>query len=114
MLAAQAGRTPGAIAVVAGDATLTSAGLDERVNRIARLLLARGAAPERVVALALPRSADMVAALFAVLRTGAAYLPLELDHPAARLADMLADAEPACVLRSEERRVGKGCSSRLG
>ncbi|TQM69597.1 amino acid adenylation domain-containing protein [Actinomadura hallensis] len=101
MLAAQAARTPGATAVVAKDETLTYAELDERVNRIARLLLARGAAPERVVALALPRSADMVAALFAVLRTGAAYLPLELDHPAARLADMLADAEPACVLTTE-------------
>ncbi|HEY8481793.1 MAG TPA: amino acid adenylation domain-containing protein [Spirillospora sp.] len=98
MLAAQAARTPDAVAVVAGDRTLTYAELDERVNRLARLLLARGAAPERVVALALPRSADMVAALFAVLRTGAAYLPLELDHPVDRLAHMLADAGPACVL----------------
>ncbi|XRQ14395.1 amino acid adenylation domain-containing protein [Actinomadura welshii] len=98
MLAAQAARTPGEVAVVAGDETLTYAELDDRVNRLARLLLSRGAAPERVVALALPRSADMVAALFAVLRTGAAYLPLELDHPADRLAHMLADAEPTCVL----------------
>ncbi|TDB92303.1 non-ribosomal peptide synthetase [Actinomadura sp. 7K534] len=101
MLAAQAARTPDEVAVVAGDETLTYAGLDARVNRLARLLLARGAAPERVVALALPRSADMVAALFAVLRTGAAYLPLELDHPADRLAHMLADAAPACVLTTE-------------
>ncbi|MFC7728346.1 amino acid adenylation domain-containing protein [Actinomadura keratinilytica] len=98
MLAAQAARTPGAIALVAKDETLTYAELDARVNRLARLLLAHGAAPERVVALALPRSADMVAALFAVLRTGAAYLPLELDHPAERLARMLADAEPVCVV----------------
>ncbi|WP_207933320.1 non-ribosomal peptide synthetase [Actinomadura sp. GC306] len=101
MLAAQAARTPGETALVAGDETLTYAELDARVNRLARLLLSRGAAPERVVALALPRSADMVAALFAVLRTGAAYLPLELDHPADRLAHMLADAEPACVLTTE-------------
>ncbi|TDE35343.1 amino acid adenylation domain-containing protein [Actinomadura sp. 6K520] len=101
MLAAQAARTPGEVAVVAGDETLTYAELDAHVNRLARLLLSRGAAPERVVALALPRSADMVAALFAVLRTGAAYLPLELDHPADRLAHMLADAAPACVLTTE-------------
>ena len=65
--------------------TLTYAELDARINRMARLLLARGAGPERVVALGLPRSIDMVVALFAVLRTGAAYLPLELDYPADRL-----------------------------
>ncbi|WP_433331808.1 amino acid adenylation domain-containing protein [Spirillospora sp. CA-294931] len=98
MLAAQAARTPHEVAVVAKEETLTYAELDARVNRLARLLLAHGAGPERVVALALPRSADMVAALFAVLRTGAAYLPMELDHPAERLAHMLADAGPACVL----------------
>ncbi|MEU9386407.1 amino acid adenylation domain-containing protein, partial [Streptomyces sp. NPDC048279] len=54
--------------------------------------------PERVVALALPRSLDMVVALFAVLRTGAAYLPLELDHPADRLSLTLADARPLLLL----------------
>ncbi|GAA2410191.1 hypothetical protein GCM10010191_18690 [Actinomadura vinacea] len=98
MLAAQAARSPHEVAVVAKEETLTYAELDARVNRLARLLLAHGAGPERVVALALPRSADMVAALFAVLRTGAAYLPLELDLPAERLAHMLADAGPVAVL----------------
>ncbi|MEU9886264.1 amino acid adenylation domain-containing protein [Sphaerisporangium sp. NPDC051011] len=98
LLAAQAARTPEATALVFGDLTVTYAELDARVNRLARLLLARGAAPEKVVALALPRSIDMVAALFAVLRTGAAYLPLELDHPADRLAATLADARPALTL----------------
>ncbi|WP_051712660.1 non-ribosomal peptide synthetase [Spirillospora albida] len=102
MLAAQAARTPDATAVVAKEGALSYARLDARVNRLARLLLANGAGPERVVALALPRTADMVAALFAVLRTGAAYLPLELDHPAERLAHMLADAEPVCVLTTTE------------
>ncbi|MFI1016710.1 amino acid adenylation domain-containing protein [Streptomyces sp. NPDC020965] len=98
MLAAQAARTPEATAVVFGSRTLTYAELDERCDRLARLLLARGAAPERVVALGLPRSMDMVVALFAVLRTGAAYLPLELDHPADRLALMLDDARPLLLL----------------
>ncbi|NYI04382.1 non-ribosomal peptide synthetase [Allostreptomyces psammosilenae] len=98
LLAAQAARTPEAVALVFGEHRLDYAELDARINRLARLLLARGAAPERVVALALPRSIDMVVALFAVLRTGAAYLPLDLDHPAERLAMMLADTAPMCVL----------------
>ncbi|QIQ06010.1 non-ribosomal peptide synthetase [Streptomyces liangshanensis] len=98
LLAAQAARTPDATALVFGGRTLTYAELDARCDRMARLLIARGAAPERVVALGLPRSLDMVVALFAVLRTGAAYLPLELDHPADRLAMMLADARPLLLL----------------
>ncbi|MFI9612826.1 amino acid adenylation domain-containing protein [Streptomyces sp. NPDC052023] len=98
MLAAQAARTPDATALVFGAQTVTYAELDARCNRMARLLLARGAGPEKVVALGLPRSIDMVVALFAVLRTGAAYLPLELDHPAERLSLMLADARPLLLL----------------
>ncbi|EGX58618.1 NRPS/siderophore biosynthesis protein, partial [Streptomyces zinciresistens K42] len=98
LLAAQAARTPGATALVCGPHTLTYAQLDARVNRLARLLIAHGARPEQVVALALPRSIDTVVALFAVLRTGAAYLPLELDHPAERLSATLADARPLLLL----------------
>ncbi|MFF3945758.1 non-ribosomal peptide synthase/polyketide synthase [Streptomyces sp. NPDC001902] len=98
LLAAQAARTPDATALVFGERTLTYAGLDAAVNRTARLLLARGAGPEKVVALGLSRSAEMVVALFAVLRTGAAYLPLELDHPADRLSLMLEDARPLLLL----------------
>ncbi|MFF4591812.1 non-ribosomal peptide synthase/polyketide synthase [Amycolatopsis sp. NPDC001319] len=98
LLAAQATRTPDATALVFGEQTLTYAELDEAVNRMARLLLSRGAEPERVIALGLPRSIDMVVALFAVLRTGAAYLPLELDYPADRLALMLDDAGPLCLV----------------
>ncbi|MFJ3670272.1 non-ribosomal peptide synthase/polyketide synthase [Streptomyces sp. NPDC090106] len=98
LLAAQAARTPDARALVFGERTLTYAELDAAVSQMARLLIARGAGPERVVALALPRSLDMVVALFAVLRTGAAYLPLELDHPADRLSLTLADARPLLLL----------------
>ncbi|MFG3660988.1 amino acid adenylation domain-containing protein [Streptomyces sp. NPDC047706] len=98
MLAAQAARTPDATALVFGAQSVTYAELDARCNRMARLLLARGAGPEKVVALGLPRSIDMVVALFAVLRTGAAYLPLELDHPAERLSLTLADARPLLML----------------
>ncbi|MER8033008.1 non-ribosomal peptide synthase/polyketide synthase [Streptomyces bauhiniae] len=98
LLAAQAARTPDARALVCGGQTLTYAELDASVNRLARLLIERGAGPERIVALGLPRSLDTVVALFAVLRTGAAYLPLELDHPADRLSGMLADARPLLLL----------------
>ncbi|MET7995456.1 non-ribosomal peptide synthase/polyketide synthase [Amycolatopsis sp. NPDC005232] len=98
LLAAQATSTPDATALVFGEQTVTYAELDEAVNRMARLLLSRGAEPERVIALGLPRSIDMVVALFAVLRTGAAYLPLELDYPADRLALMLDDAGPLCLV----------------
>ncbi len=102
LLARQAERTPDATALVFGDVTVTYAELDAKINRIARLLIAHGAAPEAVVALGLPRSIDMVAALFAVLRTGAAYLPLELDHPDDRLAAMLDDARPAVLVTTPE------------
>ncbi|MDN5748889.1 MAG: amino acid adenylation domain-containing protein, partial [Pseudonocardia sp.] len=97
-LAGTAAHRAGSTALVCGADRLSFTELDERVNRFTRLLLARGAGPERVVGLALPRGTDMVAALFATLRTGAAYLPLDLEHPARRLAVMLADADPVCVL----------------
>ncbi|WP_181774388.1 non-ribosomal peptide synthase/polyketide synthase [Amycolatopsis pittospori] len=102
LLAVQAERTPDATALVFGAEQLTYAELDARINRMARLLLAKGAAPEQVIALGLPRSIDMVVALFAVLRTGAAYLPLELDYPADRLAVMLEDAAPLCLVSTKD------------
>ncbi|HEV7974784.1 non-ribosomal peptide synthetase, partial [Amycolatopsis sp.] len=102
LLAGQAARTPDAIALVFGEQSVTYAELDDRINRMARLLLSRGAAPERIVALGLPRSIDMVVALFAVLRTGAAYLPLELDYPVERLAMMLDDARPLVLVSTSE------------
>ncbi|MFD9105771.1 amino acid adenylation domain-containing protein [Streptomyces virginiae] len=98
LFAAQAARTPGDTALVFEDERLTYAELDARANRLARALRARGAGPERVVALGLPRSADFVVALFAVLKTGAAYLPLDLDHPVDRLAAMVEDAGPLCLV----------------
>ncbi|MEU0987816.1 amino acid adenylation domain-containing protein [Streptomyces sp. NPDC005953] len=98
LFGAQALATPQATALVFDAERLTYAELDERANRLARALVARGAGPERVVALGLPRSADFVVALFAVLKTGAAYLPLDLDHPVERLAAMVADARPLVLV----------------
>ncbi|WP_433799504.1 amino acid adenylation domain-containing protein [Actinomycetospora sp. CA-084318] len=81
-----------------GAVRLTYRELDAAVDRTARLLRSRGAGPETVVALAVPRSAETVIALFAVLRAGAAYLPLELDHPAERLVETMRDARPVVLL----------------
>ncbi|WP_143064550.1 non-ribosomal peptide synthetase, partial [Streptomyces colonosanans] len=89
---------PDAVAVMAGNTTLTYAELDARANRLAHLLIARGAAPERLVALALPRSAELVVAILAVLKSGAACLPLDPEYPAARIAGMLDDARPALLI----------------
>ncbi|MEU8778348.1 amino acid adenylation domain-containing protein [Streptomyces sp. NPDC048606] len=98
LFAAQAARTPEDTALVFEEERLSYAELDARANRLARALVARGAGPEAVVALGLPRSADFVVSLFAVLKTGAAYLPLDLDHPVERLADMVRDAAPLCLV----------------
>ncbi|MCP2163205.1 amino acid adenylation domain-containing protein, partial [Goodfellowiella coeruleoviolacea] len=95
---AQARRTPDEIAVLAGTETATYADLNARANRLARQLIALGAGPERFVALALPRSVDLLVALVAVLKTGAGYLPVDLAHPAERISYVLADAEPSVVV----------------
>ncbi|MFI8462025.1 amino acid adenylation domain-containing protein, partial [Kitasatospora sp. NPDC085464] len=99
---AQAARTPHAPAVSGPDGTLDYAELDARSSRLAHLLVARGAAPERFVAIALPRTAGMVVALLAVLKTGAAYLPVDPDYPAERIAFMLDDTRPTLLLTTGE------------
>ncbi|WP_187774128.1 non-ribosomal peptide synthetase [Lolliginicoccus suaedae] len=103
MLAETARQHPRRTALIArtehgDDVVLDYATLDARINQLARRLLALGAAPERTIALGLPRTPEMVIALFAVLRTGAAYVPLELDQPVARLEAILDDARPAVLL----------------
>ncbi|MGV9270945.1 amino acid adenylation domain-containing protein, partial [Kitasatospora sp. NPDC003701] len=98
LLQAQAARTPDAIAVVAPDAVLTYRELHRRANHLARTLIARGIGPEDVVALTMPRSAELVTALLAVLKTGAAYLPIDPALPRRRIDLMLDDARPAVVL----------------
>ncbi|MFC9953036.1 AMP-binding protein, partial [Streptomyces prasinus] len=100
--AAQAARTPYAPAVTAGAEHLTYRQLDERANRLARLLIEAGAGPERFVALALPRTADLIVALLAVLKSGAAYLPLDPGHPAERVAFLLDDVRPDAVITCAE------------
>ncbi|MEC3980368.1 non-ribosomal peptide synthetase [Amycolatopsis sp. H20-H5] len=98
LFAAQAAKTPSAVAVSDGDTSLTFAELADRVNRLAAVLAERGLGAGQVVAVALPRSTELVAALLAVSRTGAAYLPLDTTYPAERLAYLLEDARPGVVL----------------
>ena len=84
------------------DESVSYARLNERANRLARLLLERGVGAERYVALALPRSVDMVVAAWAVLKAGAAFVPIDPRHPADRIRFMLADSRPACLVTSAE------------
>ena len=95
---AQVDRTPDAVAVVDGDRSLTYRALDERADRLAHVLAARGVGRGDVVALALPRTAEAVVAVLAVHKAGAAHLAIDPDHPAPRVAAMLADAGPALVV----------------
>ncbi|WP_218053903.1 non-ribosomal peptide synthetase [Streptomyces rhizosphaericus] len=98
LFAAQVARRPTATAVTCGDTSLSYDEVNRRANRLARLLIDRGAGPERLVALALPRSAELVVVLLAVLKAGAGYLPVDPGYPAERIAFMLADAAPSTVL----------------
>ncbi|WP_030039859.1 non-ribosomal peptide synthetase, partial [Streptomyces resistomycificus] len=91
-------RAPETVALVCEDRELTYAELNAAANRLARLLVSRGVRAEDIVAVALPRSPELVVCLLAVLKTGAAYLPLDADHPQDRIAYMLADAGARAVV----------------
>ncbi|MEW2524137.1 amino acid adenylation domain-containing protein [Streptomyces sp. NPDC047071] len=97
-LAAMAAADPAHTALVCGAERLTAGDLAGRVHRVARALRARGIGPDDLVALALPRSADLVVALLAVLDAGAAFQPLDAAHPAERLRELIDDTRPALVL----------------
>ncbi|MER5704535.1 amino acid adenylation domain-containing protein [Micromonospora sp. NPDC002296] len=94
----QVRRTPGAIAVVCDESEMTYAELNGRANRLARLLVSRGVGPGRAVALVLPRSMELVVAMVAVVKAGAAYVPMDPDYPAERLMLMIDDTAPACLV----------------
>ncbi|MER7004922.1 amino acid adenylation domain-containing protein [Dactylosporangium sp. NPDC000555] len=104
---AQVRRTPGTVAVVADGERLTFAELNTRANRLARALVARGAGPESFVGMALPRDAGTVVAILAILKAGAAYVPIDLDHPPARIEEVCKQAGPTVVLTT------RACAGRL-
>ncbi|MGH3783323.1 MAG: AMP-binding protein, partial [Pseudonocardiaceae bacterium] len=99
---AQVLRGPDLPALLFEGGVLTYVELEVRANRLARLLIQRGAGPERVVALALPRSVELVVAQLAVVKAGAAFLPVDPAYPAERIGFMLADAQPVLVITLAE------------
>ncbi|WHT21650.1 non-ribosomal peptide synthase/polyketide synthase [Crossiella sp. CA-258035] len=98
---AQVERTPDAAALIVGDGEITFAGLEQRANRLAHRLIGLGVGPETIVALRLPRSAEIVVAQLAVLKAGGAYLPVDPNYPPERIEFMLADAKPVLVIDQE-------------
>ncbi|MBF6327638.1 non-ribosomal peptide synthetase [Nocardia transvalensis] len=104
LVAAQARRRPDAVAIRFGDTTLTFGELQRRANRVARALIAQGAGPETLVAVAVPRTEELPVALLGVLVAGAGYLPIDTTYPQQRLEFMLSDAAPTCVLTTAEAR----------
>jgi len=100
----QVARTPGAVALVSADDQLTYAELNARANQLAHYLISRGVTTETFVAICLERSVEMVVALLAVLKAGAAYVPLEPQSPPDRLAVILDEVAPRLVITTSASR----------
>ena len=98
LFAAQVARTPHAVAVTFDGRSMTYRELDEAANRLAHLLAAHGAGPGEYVALLFTRSAEAIVAILAVLKTGAAYLPIDQAVPDARIEFIIADAAPIAAI----------------
>ncbi|MEU8469123.1 amino acid adenylation domain-containing protein [Streptomyces sp. NPDC029006] len=102
LLDRQAARTPSAVAAVTDTISVTYAELHARANQLARELISRGAGQERVVAVLLERSVDLLVALLATVKAGAVYLPVDPDYPDERLGFMIGDAAPVVVVTHRE------------
>ncbi|MDJ0007864.1 amino acid adenylation domain-containing protein [Gordonia alkanivorans] len=100
LLSTAAASSPNRIAITDGTRSLTYRDLDAASNRLARLLIERGAGPERHVAVALPRGVDWMIAMWAVTRSGAAWVPVDPAYPPARIAHMLTDSG-SCLLLTD-------------
>jgi tyrocidine synthetase-3 len=116
----QVGKSPGNIAVVFGQASLTYLELNRRANQIARLLVSRGVAREEVVGIIAGPSIEMIVGILAILKAGCAYLPIDRDCPENRVRAMLQDSGARIVLaaggagwQDESRLVLDLCDSGL-
>lgn len=98
LFARQVERAPEAVAVVSGDSVVSYGDLDERSDRLADALRRRGIGPESVVAVAMPRSVDLVVALLGVVKAGGAYLPVDAASPAEEFAAAVRDASVCALL----------------
>ncbi|MEU2126475.1 amino acid adenylation domain-containing protein, partial [Nocardia niwae] len=101
---AQVRRTPEAVALVTDTERLSYAELSDRADRLARMLIGIGVGPEALVVLALPRSVELVVAMYAVARAGGAYVPVDPAHPAERIGHILDTARPHAILTSRAAR----------
>ncbi|MGW2421033.1 non-ribosomal peptide synthetase [Streptomyces sp. NPDC001709] len=104
----QAARRTDAAAVTCDGASLTYGELNARANRLARHLVAQGVGPESLVGICLERSADLVVALLAVLKAGGAYLPIDPDSPADRIAYIVQDAQPVLLVTTSTNGTAQG------
>lgn len=102
VLASAVAADPDGEAVADADVRITYRELEQRSNRLARFLIGRGAGPETVVAVGLPRSADWVAAVWAIAKTGAAFVSVDPAHPAERNRFVCTDSGARCVLTRGE------------
>ena len=104
VFAAQVARAPEAVALTFEGRSLSYGELDEAANRLAHLLSRQGAGPGESVALLVPRSAEAIVAIMAVLKTGAAYVPIDPAHPDARIGFVLGDAAPVAAITTADLR----------
>jgi glycopeptidolipid biosynthesis protein len=104
VFAEQVERCPEAVAVTFDGGCMTYRELEEAANRLAHFLAGHGVGPGQCVALLFPRCADAIAAMLAVLKTGAAYLPVDPGHASARMEFMLADAAPSALITTASLR----------
>jgi len=100
----QVDRTPGAIALVCGDKSLTYRELDERANRVAAELVANGIGPDCPVGVWVDRSLDLVVGLLGIMKAGGAYVPLDPSYPAERIRMMLEDTQPGVIVTTDRWR----------
>src|SRR5579883_636263 len=107
----QAARSPGSVAVQLGDRSLTYRDLNTRANKLARALRGGGVRPGSLVAVSFERSPEMIVAFLAILKAGAAYLPIDSSYPTSRLAAMFEEAHPAALLTQESLAEKLSCYS---
>lgn len=100
----QVNTTPEGVAVVFQNNTLTYRELDEKSNQLAHLLIARGVQPDTFLAICMDKSLEMIVAILATLKAGCAYVPIDPDYPADRIAYMLNDINAVVAIVSEERK----------
>ncbi|MFD9601188.1 amino acid adenylation domain-containing protein [Streptomyces sp. NPDC059970] len=113
LFAAQAARTPDAPALLTDDTTVTFAELDARSDRLAHTLRERGIGPDAVVALIAERSAELITGILAVLKAGAAYLPVDPAYPRSRIDYLLADSSARLVLHQARFADAAGDTPRI-